>query len=355
MSFSIEKRTAIKKYMLDKIGDKQDFIKSTQDAFQISLNTVYRYLRELIQENAVTKTENGYVLTAERHFIRLKLKEGKKLQEDRIYKKEILPLIDDLPDNVREMWYYCFTEMMNNVIDHSDADQADMLVSKNHASTSVVIHDNGIGLFRRIREYFNFDDTADAVTELFKGKLTTDSAHHSGEGIFFTSQIADVFLAISENMVFSRNPYEEALSELKDIEKDTAQFVRDVQAFTGMSDTGTTIVIKISNSSNKTCRSIFDQYEDEDGGFTKTRIPLRNIYDLYPVSRSQAKSLSHRFERFEEVILDFTGIPEIGQGFAHELFVVFQNAHPEIRLIPIGESDAVKKMLKHVMPGGETK
>ncbi len=35
-----------------------------------------------------------------------------------------------------------------------------------------------------------------------------------------------------------------------------------------------------------------------------------------------------RFERFQTVVLDFTGVEEIGQDFADEVFRVFQRAHP---------------------------
>ena len=36
------------------------------------------------------------------------------------------------------------------------------------------------------------------MLELSKGKLTTDSANHSGEGIFFTSRMFDVFLSLKQ-------------------------------------------------------------------------------------------------------------------------------------------------------------
>ena len=43
------------------------------------------------------------------------------------------------------------------------------------------------------------------------------------------------------------------------------------------------------------------------------------------------------------------GLDWIGQGFAHQLFVVFQNEHPTIRLRPIGMTEDVEKMVRHVM------
>lgn len=48
MSFSKERREQIKRYMLEKIDDNpDDVVKKTSEAFNISMNTVYRYLREL--------------------------------------------------------------------------------------------------------------------------------------------------------------------------------------------------------------------------------------------------------------------------------------------------------------------
>lgn len=106
--------------------------------------------------------------------------------------------------------------------------------------------------------------------------------------------------------------------------------------------------MELSNFSNKTVKEVFDMFADADGGFFKTHIPIKNIYELYPVSRSQAKRLCHRFEKFREVELDFQGIDEIGQGFAHEIFVVFQNAHQDVKLIPINMTEEVEKMVNHV-------
>jgi hypothetical protein len=38
----------------------------------------------------------------------------------------------------------------------------------------------------------------------------------------------------------------------------------------------------------------------------------------------------------------------MGQGFAHQLFVVFQREHPSIQLSPIHMIEAVAKMHRHV-------
>ena len=42
-------------------------------------------------------------------------------------------------------------------------------------------------------------------------------------------------------------------------------------------------------------------------------------------------------------------VGEIGQGFAHEIFAVYQNAHPEVKIIPVNMCNRVGKMIHHVI------
>jgi hypothetical protein len=70
------------------------------------------------------------------------------------------------------------------------------------------------------------------------------------------------------------------------------------------------------------------------------------------MSRSEAKRLMNRFDQFLEVVLDFTGVDFIGQGFADEVFRVFSLAHPGTQIIPINCTETVAKMIAHV--GGKT-
>jgi len=65
--------------------------------------------------------------------------------------------------------------------------------------------------------------------------------------------------------------------------------------------------------------------QDNDFGFSKTHIPvfLAAYGEDNLISRSQAKRLLVRFERFKEIILDFENVESIGQAFADEIFRVF--------------------------------
>jgi len=84
---------------------------------------------------------------------------------------------------------------------------------------------------------------------------------------------------------------------------------------------------------------------------TKTKLSLKTIFESSPVSRSQAKSLCQMFDSSSEVILDFEGLDWMGQGFAHQIFVIFRREHPDISVIPENMNEAVKKMYNHVVNG----
>ena len=63
------------------------------------------------------------------------------------------------------------------------------------------------------------------------------------------------------------------------------------------------------------------------------------------MSRSQAKRLVARFEHFQKVILDFQDVTSIGQGFADQIFRVYQNEHPNVQLFVINATEDIKDMI----------
>ena len=96
-------------------------------------------------------------------------------------------------------------------------------------------------------------------------------------------------------------------------------------------------------------KDVFDLHANVASGFAGARISLCNYFERSPVSRAQAKVLCGRLAQIEEIELDFEGLEWMGQGFAHQLFVVFQNEHPSVRLIPVNMNDDVRKMYRHVV------
>lgn len=112
---------------------------------------------------------------------------------------------------------------------------------------------------------------------------------------------------------------------------------------------GTMAVMKLDNDTKRTSREVFDTYAPLEEGFVKTEILLREMCPLGdPVARSQARRILRRLDEFKEVVFDFRGIDFMGQGFADEVFRVFQNRHPDITLTVVNANASVQGMIRHV-------
>lgn len=337
MSISQKKKEQIINYMLNKIDMNEDVVKKTINRFNISHTTVYRYLKELEKSNLIIKSKNGeFTLAEKRTTFSFK---NHNLEEDAIFYNNIENIICDFPDNVRKIWTYAFTEMFNNAIEHSESDEIICEIFRTSINTTILIIDTGIGIFKKIKDHYNFNSLDDAICELFKGKLTTAKENHSGEGIFFTSRLMDVFMLFSDGKIFTHDNHMETIDTIDEY-SELGELLKKK---------GTVVFMRLDNNSHKELREVFDSYSDIDGGLTQTSIPMKNVFNnAFPVSRSQARRLCNRLEQFKEVELDFTNVDEIGQGFADELFVKFAARHPEVRLIPTNTNEYIKKMINHV-------
>ena len=258
-----------------------------------------------------------------------------------MWREFALPVLGNLPDNVIDIWSYGFTEMLNNAIDHSQGQYAFISIEKNPAYTQISITDNGEGIFRRIQRLMKLYDERHAVLELAKGKLTTDPSNHTGEGIFFASRMFDEYAILSGGVHFSHE-----FSEPEDwiMERENPQ-------------SGTTVFMQLTNNSSRTIKSVFDKYASgNEYGFDKTVVPvsMARYGNETLVSRSQAKRLLARVDRFRIVIFDFSGIDQIGQAFADQVFRVFKNKHPEIQLYFSQATREVEDMIIRALRTDET-
>ncbi len=70
------------------------------------------------------------------------------------------------------MCEYGFTEMLNNVLDHSQGNTVSIRVEQDEQCVNMEIEDDGIGVLASLREFFGLDSDVHALIELVKGKLT---------------------------------------------------------------------------------------------------------------------------------------------------------------------------------------
>ncbi len=335
MKFTQEKKNSIMMYMLEKIKlGEMNVSKNVAETFNISRNTVNQYLNELQNKNIIRKVKRDqYEIVIEIFSYCLQRSKNELSSDTYAFDHCLAQHIQDCTEEARRIWTYAFSEMTNNVMDHSEAEMLLIHIRKSYFSIKVALADNGVGIFEKIKEHFALDSLEEAICELSKGKLTTDKKNHSGEGIFFSSRMMDAFAIFSGGKVYRTDKYK-------------SDMVADIEQ---LDTEGTTVMMELSNFTHRRIRDVFDEYSSEDGNFSKTKIPLRSIFDSAPVSRSQAKRLCNRLEQFEEVTIDFDGMDWMGQAFAHQLFVVYQNQHPNMIIKPVNMNEDVELIYKHVI------
>jgi anti-sigma regulatory factor (Ser/Thr protein kinase) len=257
------------------------------------------------------------------------------LQEDMVWREMANDLLEDkLSPEARSTANYAFTEMLNNAIDHSGAESVRAAAWVSRVEVRFEISDQGRGALPNIQEKLNLEDVYDALGELTKGKTTTDPQRHTGEGIFFTSKAVDVFTLESAGLRW------------------TVDNVRHDQAVGASEITlGTRVRWEMDPATTRPLSEVFNAFTNEDLQFTKTRTVVRLFgFGVRFVSRSEAKRLMRGLERFQEVLVDFTGIEEVGQGFVDEVLRVWPSQHPGTAVQPTGMIGPVEFMVKRGLP-----
>ncbi len=320
----------------------KDIARLTARRFKISRVAVGRYLRGLTKDGILVATgvtkDRLYTLGRLLDEV-IQLEVTAALNEDDIWRERMAPLLRGLAENLLLICSWGLTEMVNNVIDHSQSKDLIIQIVLTASSIEIAVIDHGVGIFNNIQQKMGYGDSRHALLELTKGKLTTDKEHHSGYGIFFTSRAFDTFSISSGTLFFLR-------------QNDGDQWFIETQEQESFG--GTAIRMKISLNATHTIQQVLDRYTtDFNEGFTKTHVPLSlaKYEGEQLISRSQARRVLARAEKFSELFLDFKDIKMIGQAFADEIFRVFPKSHPETRIVHIGTNKEVEKMIRLAKAG----
>ncbi len=243
----------------------------------------------------------------------------------------------DVRDNVYKILRFAFTEMLNNAIDHSRSKKIEIDCRRTTTAITFVVRDFGIGIFKNVCQKFRLPGTLEAIQEILKGKTTTAPKEHTGQGVFFTSKMADVFIIDSFEKKLTIN------NLLPDIFISTRKILK-----------GTRVSFSIRLSSKRKAIDVFNAFtsSDDNLSFNKTQVTVKlfQFGKILP-SRAEAKRVMMNLENFREVVLDFRGVDTIGQAFADEIFRVWHNLYKDIRITTVNANETVSFMIKRV--GGE--
>jgi anti-sigma regulatory factor (Ser/Thr protein kinase)/biotin operon repressor len=306
---------------------------------------INRFLQELKKDGVIVligKANNAHYVLAE--------KEGetkrKILSVRRILKNTALSedfVLDDirqnsgiflnLPQNTSNIVNYAFTEMLNNAIEHSQSKIIEIQMERTLTDIQFEVRDWGIGIFNNIIKKRKLKNEFEAIQDLLKGKQTTLPKEHTGEGIFFTSKVGDMLTIQSSRKKLIFN------NALDDI------FIKEAKK-----TIGTKVNFRVALKSKRNLSGVFKEYSDKAFSFakTETKVSLYKI-DTDFISRSQARRVLTGLEKFKTIVLDFKNVETVGQGFADEVFRVWHNHHPHIKINYQNANENILFMIKRAV------
>ena len=339
---SSKRAEGIRAYILDNVEKYPQGLGSrVAKKFEITRETASVYLKALVEEGLLeakghTRSKQYKLKTLTDFSVTIPI--SPELEEDVLWRTYVAPKLENIRENVHHICNYGFTEIVNNAIEHSGGSYIKLGLTRNYKSITMSVEDNGIGIFEKIMRDFHLEDRRHAILELSKGKLTSVESRHSGEGIFFTSRMFRDFRIASLDLRFAKTRL------------DGGDFLSEVDQ-PSQNMLGTRVMMTIQTDATYTSNDIFSKYTDDDHRFAKTTIPLKlaKYEGEQLVSRSQARRLMMRVDRFSEIMLDFAGIATIGQAFADEIFRVYAAEHPLVNIRAVGTTDEIDAMIAHAL------
>ena len=266
--------------------------------------------------------------------------------ETGVWERHVSPLLQGVPAHVVNLANIAFTEMLNNALDHSQAQTLTLAAHVDGCRLQMVVADDGVGIFLQIAQALRLFDARLALLELAKGKFTTAPSGHSGMGVFVVSRMTDGFAIHSHGLTYDVHATTCPLPTFAWLPAD-GQGLHNAQ--------GTVVRMDIALDTPRTAQDVYQRYFSPDhigkDAFHTTEVPVRLAQlGSHLTSRSQGKWVVERATQFKTVILDFDGVSLVGQGFVDEVFRVFASAHPQVQLKPVNMTIDVAKMVSLFAP-----
>ncbi len=260
------------------------------------------------------------------------------LQEDLPWQRDFAPHFA-LPKHVERMVQHGFTELVNNAADHSGGTSVTVSLRQTPTHVQLLVSDDGIGVFDRICTAFSLEDPGHAMLELSKGRLTSSPEAHTGRGLFFCSQLADVFDIHANNTAYQRRAWE------------TAGWRKGKP----LPRQGSSIYMAIALNTTRTLDGVMAAWSTAGDGiaFDQTVVQLRLLVSEGQAldSRAQGRRVGSRLAAFKRAEISFEGVTDVGHGFADELFRVFARANPQVNLVPTHTTPRIDALIKAAQAG----
>ena len=146
--------TEVNDFIIENVEDNPNSIsRMVSEKFGISRQSVHRYLYKLVTDGVLipdgnTRNKSYKIKPIVEKDFRLRITPA--VEEDRVWRHELKPWFNSVKTNIVEICHYGFTEMFNNVIDHSESENALVEFKYTPIKIEMVVSDKGVGIFNKI-------------------------------------------------------------------------------------------------------------------------------------------------------------------------------------------------------------
>ena len=123
------------------------------EKFQLSRAAIGAYTTKLLADGLITAKGKT---RARRYELKVLVDEwfhrerDGRWTEDNVWRENIAPLMQGVRQNIIDLCHYGFTEMVNNVLDHSQSPDVTVFYTQTYTTITIFIHDEGVGIFNKI-------------------------------------------------------------------------------------------------------------------------------------------------------------------------------------------------------------
>jgi hypothetical protein len=340
MDRSRQKSDVIGQFILDNVSLHPDnIVKITAQRFAMSRQAAARHIKKLVVQGDIEaegNTSGRVYRPSQGHIVELSYSIADHPVGASIWKMDILPVLQTLPGNIIDLWDYCFQRIFKNGCDHSGGTTVHVQVVQQKNQTIINIADDGEGLFKNIQANLGLKDEQEAALWLSNEQLPIVPENSAKKNIFFSSRMADFFTIVSGKIIFTHQ---------NGIAWDWALGISPEKK------TGTVVSMMIENDTPRTVAEVLHSRTTsptQKNAASKVCIPVRLAkYGAEALfSRSQARRILARIDRFNCAVLDFIGVKTIGAAFADQIFRVFPSEYPGIQLLHCNANKQVEAVIR---------
>ena len=152
----------IRNFLLENIpAHPGDIAELAMKEFKVVRSTIHRHLKWMHQNKIVIQTGNTkgtryYLKSALNKEIELPL--TLEMEELQVWEKHLSETLAVLPQNVFEICRYGFSRSFKNIMEHSRARQVKILTRWDADSVTLILQDDGVGIFKNIQTTFNLEN-----------------------------------------------------------------------------------------------------------------------------------------------------------------------------------------------------